>query len=214
MALLFSIVLMFWATIAMAQGFPRAKLPQKPFWEKKERIYQKMIDERAIYVSVKTEKTNKDKVERLKILGAGVIHRPRETAWRAFTQFGHWSEIHESIRESRWVPSSKRLFLHMEAFNYHAKMILNVEVENLEQEDWIHMKVVQGSFAGMTVAFRLKDAKGRKTEVAMTALYEFEKLPMPQFFVVFGLEVVFQKIAGKMRLFIEREGTISKEDAA
>ncbi len=171
-----------------------------------------MLEERAIYVSVKTVETSQKKNKQLKILGAGVIHRPRSQTWEALTQYEKWSGIHESIRASRWTPSTQRLFLHMEAFKYHAKMILQVEAENKDKEDWIHMKVVQGALKGMVVAFRIKDAKSRKTEVAMTALYNFEKLPMPQFFVVFGLEVVFQKIAEKMRLFVERN-KMSGEDA-
>ena len=195
------------APLVSASTFPRARLPKKPFWERKERIYKKMVDERAIYVSVKTvdNKAPAPKPRRLKILGAGVIHRPRSVTREKLVQYDKWSGIHESIRVSTWTPATKRLFLHMEAFDYHAKMILQVEAEKRENEDWIHMKVVQGSFEGMTVGFRMKDAKSRKTEVAMTANYDFEKLPMPQFFVVFGLEVVFQKIAEKMRLFVERD---------
>ena len=119
------------APLVSASTFPRARLPKKPFWERKERIYKKMVDERAIYVSVKTvdNKAPAPKPRRLKILGAGVIHRPRSVTREKLVQYDKWSGIHESIRVSTWTPATKRLFLHMEAFDYHAKMILQVEAE-------------------------------------------------------------------------------------
>ncbi|MCB0407446.1 MAG: hypothetical protein KDD34_04520 [Bdellovibrionales bacterium] len=188
-------------------SIPHAEFPQSPFWSKKEETYEKMLKERSIFVSVKTVKNPHPQfkgAEQLQILGAGIVNKHRGRSFQVLKQFDKWSEIHEVIVQSTWTPETHRLFLHMKAFNYMAKMIMKVEVKTEKDMDTIYMHVQEGAFKGMRVAFRLKDAKSRKTEISMTAQYEFDKLPMPRFFIEFGLEVIFQKIAEKTRSHIEQ----------
>lgn len=182
----------------------KAEFPKRPFWQKKPETLRKMEDERAIFVTVETvSPKEKGAPHALQILGAGWVHRPRQLSYARLKEFSEWPKIHPVIKAAQFNAETKRLFLHMEAFKYEAKMILSTSFQSSAKEDVIHFFVEEGTFKGMRAAIRFQDAKSRKTEVALAAQYDYTQLPLPLFFVEFGLEVVFQKIAEKMRTYIE-----------
>lgn len=190
----------------------RAEFPASVFWEKKESYRRRIYEDRSIFVTVSAKELKKSisgKPRQLQILGIGVVNSPAVKSYRMLKDFSRWQRIHKSIRAAKWTPENRRLFLHMEAFDYHARMIMRVDEEEVQKEGQtlrkIFFNVEKGSFQGLRAAIQFKDAKGRKSEISMTAQHEFDKLSMPQFFIEFGLEVVFQQIAQKMRTFVESE---------
>jgi hypothetical protein len=202
-----SLVLSFCALPAASKDRPRAEFPAVPFWQKKTSALKKMEDERAIFVSVHTERQKPEPPEeaqhRLKILGAGWVNKPRSVSLARMQDYAKWSEIHTYIKAATYTAETKRLYLHMEAFGYEAKMIMTTSLQVQKSTDVLHFFVEEGTFKGMRAAIRFQDARSRKTEIALAAQYDYKHLPLPLFFVEFGLEVVFQKIAEKMRTYIE-----------
>jgi ribosome-associated toxin RatA of RatAB toxin-antitoxin module len=111
--------------------------------------------------------------------------------------------VSEHIVEVKPGPLPEDLFVHTEAFRYHARMQMKLKVVT-EPARRIEFTVVSGHFTGMTGDFSFEDYKG-KTLMGFHAEYKYTVLPMPAFFVEFALEVVLQRVATLMREFLEKK---------
>ncbi len=178
---------------------------ERPFWRVKPKVLKKITDDRAIMVLVGAQ-PKKLKVSELKMQGGGQIKRPIEIVFRRVQKYDDLTKVSDYIKEVRENPSRGELFIRTEAFHYQARMTMKITPSSLDQiNKKLEFKVIDGNFKGMTGAFTFEEYKPGLTLMGFEALYEYEKLPMPQFFIEFGLEIVLQKVAARMRTFIEAE---------
>lgn len=179
------------------------QLDEKPFW-RKPKYFKRLENDRAILVAVRSEKMESSDLQSLHMQGAGIVNRPPGVAYEILKDFSRWTEMSDYIKSSQYDSESRILKLHLLAFEYHAHLKMRVffdeEQENLKAFRFL---VLDGAFEGMKGIMEFKDNGRRKAEISMTVVDEFEKLPLPSFFIEFGLEVVFQKIAARMRSFVE-----------
>jgi hypothetical protein len=185
-----------------------------PFWKAKPKVYKKIREEREIIVSVKTI-DDKSAVSPapphiMRLFGGGTIAVPKGFAFKQAKNFKNLEKMSEHIKTAQWNEKTQTLFMHSEAFNYHARMNMQVKFTESPEKDGIHFKIISGIFTGMEgriefAALPLTAGKGESSEIALAAGYRYSKFPIPAFFLEFGLEVVMQKIAGRMRTFIEEE---------
>jgi hypothetical protein len=120
--------------------------------------------------------------------------------------FSRWKEMSDYIKDSDYDPKTKIFRLHLVAFRYHARLNMRIFLD--EEKDSLkafRFLVLDGEFKDMKGVMQFQDHGRRKTEISMTVHDDFDKLPLPGFFIEFGLEVVFQKMAERMRSFIEKE---------
>jgi uncharacterized membrane protein len=177
-----------------------------PFW-KSPPVYKTMVDERALPVSAKIEKTKSDgkAKERLLVMAAGHVSVPIGYAWKKVLQFERLPKISSHFNKAEYFADKKRLHIEVSALGYKAQMFLQMKFE--EKAGWkeIQWEAVEGAFQGMKGIIRLEDFEGRKTEMSLVSDHETDKLPLPAVLKSFVIEVVGQRVAGLMREYIEDE---------
>lgn len=189
-------------------------------WLNKEKVIQRITDNKEILVSVKVEdrkKTEKkaESLKNLKIQCVGLVGRPLLDSFLTAKKFYLLPHVSDHIKKAEYDAVGQELYLHTEAFNYHAHMWMKLRfVEADKERKSIDFEVIRGVFKGMkgTILF---SANGiGKTKMELFSDYPYRELPVPNFFVEFGLEVATQRVASKMRSFIENqiEGTANDSE--
>ncbi|MCB0420229.1 MAG: hypothetical protein KDD61_04490 [Bdellovibrionales bacterium] len=142
-----------------------------------------------------------------------------DQAFHAIKEFEFFSEMKPYVRKKEWDSKKKELYLHGEAFDYHAhlwmqfyymKKTLKGQTKPQYEIHWRHTK---GLFQGMTGVVVLKDVGRRTCEISMTTRFNFDKLPLPEFFVEFGLEVILQKMAFQVRKYVHSQNASPQSPA-
>jgi hypothetical protein len=197
-----------------------------PWWNRKEKVLKQMREERAVVVSVVTKDISSAPVSKrgqqvrrqLKLSGAGFIDAPPEFSSNRIREFYRLKELSQYVKESTFNQRQKHLFLHVAAFDYHARMLMEIFFhDQLKGRRQILFHVVAGTLSGMKGVVEIKDIERLKSEFSMTALYDYDKLPIPQLFVEFGLEMVLKQMAEKIRSMVEAlyrsQGSKSESEA-
>ena len=178
---------------------------EMPFWKAKEKVYKRVAEQREVVVSVKVNKLSGSTKE-LVMQGAGHASTPLDFTYQEAKKFENFPKMSGYVRETQYTPQTKQLFMHSEAFGYHARMLFQLDFkESDEKRKVISYKIISGVFAGMQGELAFEDVGRRKTEISMTGVYPFEKLPVPAFFAEFGLEVILQKMATRIRAYVEEQ---------
>ncbi len=191
------------------------------FWEGKPKLEARMRDERAVLVSVRTNRGEVDKeADLFSIQGVGWVKRDAHAVFELAKQFDRLKDISDHFREVKYEPKTNRIFVICEALGYQARMLMHVEaVEGVSAPEagvtmgaaaepsspLIKFKVIDGHFIGLegSMVFReLKQSPGQ-TEVSLRVRHEAREIPIPRILVGFALEVMVQKVAMKMRTYFE-----------
>ena len=148
------------AILAPLQAFAAAAgsaVFAKPFWEGKPLLETKLREERAVLVSVRTDKGELDKAADLfTINGVGYVRRDAETVFQLAQQFDHLKEISDVFREVKYDAKTSRVFVICEALGYQARMLIHVEPSK-EPVREIRFKVVEGHFLGLEGVLGVKE---------------------------------------------------------
>jgi hypothetical protein len=189
--------------------------PQPAFWKSKAKVHKKIREERAIIVSVLTKKSDIDpkKPHLLHMTGGGWIGTSRKFAYDQARDFSNLKKVSSHIREVVYNAKDQTLYLHTEAFNYHAKMKLKVDFKEVDSSSQIDFTVIEGMFVCLQGLVTFSEVEPLKSEIGFFSGYRYKDLPMPRFFIEFGLEVVIQKISGFLRGYIENEFSKAKRQA-
>lgn len=182
------------------------ELVEKPFWRVKPKLLNKILENRDIIVSVST-KVKKSDLYMLQMHGGGMVKNESSLVFAEVQKYENLKKISPRIVEVKVTPDKSEIFIHCEAFNYHARMWMSVSPSpNIAQnkDRRLNFKVLRGNFVGMAGAFTFENYKPGITLMGFNATYDYKDLPMPRFFVEFGLEVVLQKVARDMRAFLEK----------
>lgn len=184
------------------------KLSPPPFWKEKKKIFEQINEERRLVVTASIDK-NSENLYEMRVQAAGLVNKNLQEAWAIIQKFEALPSVDERFRAVQYFPERQRLFLHMAAYGYHAKMILELKFGESQLAREMHFESVEGSFRGMKGIIRLEDNTRQKTEISMTTNYTSENLPLPKILIgvglgSLGLEVVGQQVASQMRSFIEK----------
>lgn len=175
-----------------------------PFWKSKPVLVEKLRTERVIIVSVKRDDLSNGRI-RFLMTGAGVVKRPKDICFQVSQQYTKLKEVSEHFKTVRYESKSRELLLVIEVLGYQAQMSLRLNPVN---EDWrseLQWEVIAGHFTGMTGIIGFEKIEGDRTEMSIDAKYEAAEFPLPRILMGFALEVVIQKVAEKMRTFIEKQ---------
>ena len=107
--------------------------------------------------------------------------------------------------EVQYTEPTQQLRLHLATLGYHARMLLKLEHRTAAKVEEIHWRAAEGSFEGMLGTIRMEDDGRQGTELSLSADYEASKLPLPKTLMGLGLEIVAQRVAIKMRDYIESQ---------
>lgn len=197
----------FFIGLSVLSFFTLSMAAELPFWRTKTKVLNKITEERAIVVLVKADENSKGP-HTLKMQGGGLTRRSATYIFNETQKYEKLTEVSDHVREVKWNASRQELYVHTEAFQYHARMTMKVEpvaAKAGEKISRLNFKVIQGHFTGMEGAFTYEEHKPEATLMGFEAEYKYTVLPMPRFFIEFGLEVVLQKVAGRMRTYLENQ---------
>lgn len=190
---------------SQASSFVSVEPEVSPFWKQKKNVYRKIKDERAVVVLVKSDENLGDMKNPSKLLmqGAGHIRASRGFAFNVAKNFEDLPKVSSTIQVAKFDTHRNMLHLVTSALGYEAQMWLQVDLRESEKGSDIRFVIRRGVFTGMTGVVRFSEVGRKNTEVSLVADYRYKELPVPKFFVSFGLEVVLQRVAIKMRSYIE-----------
>jgi hypothetical protein len=188
---------------------PDRSQSELPFWRTRPTLQKKIREERAIVVSVKRENVGREnKLIRFTMNGAGLVAKPKDFCFEVSQRYEKLKEISHHFRTVEFDAKTRQLFLVTEALGYQARMILKLTPVS---EDWrseLQWEVVWGHFKGMKGIVGYERIDERRTEVSIQAIFEAAELPLPKILMGFALEVITQKVAEKMRSYIESQGSV------
>lgn len=196
-------ILVFLATVsAFAQTFMPPGF-HEPFWRFKKDVADKMQTEKLLVVSASTGKVSNELYE-MKVVAGGVTDTPFEFTKKTVQEYELLPQADNSFREVKYDSKNDKLYLHMAALGYHAKMHLKLQTVENDKNFRIQWECVDGSFKGMKGVFELIELERHKTEISMTAEYRASKLPLPSVLMGAGLEAVGKVTAYKLRDFVHK----------
>lgn len=186
---------------------PLLEMDAQPFWRRKPKLFQEMLEDRRIVVSAKTNKKSEgDKNYQMRVISAGIVNRPPDHTWKTMRQFETLPKVDERFQLAVFDPATQKLKLHLAALGFHARMTLQLVMREVGESKRLHFESIEGSFKGLKGVVELQPATKGRTEVAMLSHYESPTLPLPEVLAGVGLEIVAEKVAASMRKFIEASG--------
>ncbi len=189
--------------LAPLSGAAATSFTTKPFWEGKPKLEVRLREERAILVSVRTERGTVDKsADRFSINGVGHVRRDADTVYSLAKQFDRLKEISDVFQIVKYEPKTNRVFVICEALGYQARMLIRVD-PTVPPVREIQFKVIEGHFVGLAGVMAFRELAGGKTEASLRVSHEAREIPIPRILVGFALEVLIQKVAAKMRTHFE-----------
>ncbi len=179
-----------------------AKATEKPYWKSKPDLLKRMSDERFITVSVNRQDLPDGRVI-FTMSGAGDVARGKDTCFATAQDYNKLKEISDHFKTVTFEPKTQKLFIVTEALGYQARMMMQLTPV---QDDWrseVQWEVIWGSFKGMKGVIGFERLGPRATEVSFSGRFEAPELPIPKILMGFALEVITQKVAEKMRTYLE-----------
>ena len=134
---------------------------------------------------------------------AGIVKSSRDFAFDQAKKYSDLPQVSDMVKEVRFDPKRGQLYVHTTAYGYHARMLMLVDSQSTPHQIRYHH--IKGPFVGMAGIIQFEELEKNRTEMSMVGEYKYDKLPMPQFFLTFGLEIAMQNMAIKMRSFIEEK---------
>mgnify|MGYP001574685795 FL=1 len=177
-----------------------------PFWKAKPEIYKKMLEERAIVVSVTHVKPQKgEKTFRLFLKTAGIVNAPMGFCEKKIQEYDKLPSLSKYIKETKFDAEKKELYFYGDAYTYIAKMWMKIEPIRNDGKFKLGFEVVRGHLTGMKGKIQIEDSGRLKSEMSLFAEYDAQKLPLPPALLDFGLEIVLKQVAQKIRVYLESE---------
>jgi hypothetical protein len=176
-----------------------------PFWKSKEKVYER-IRQGEVIVAVKKDKGLPGlPPNRLKIDGGGHVNAPRDFVFKKSLEFEELAKESGYISRCKYDAAEQKLEMEVKAFGYTAIQKLRLKIDEKSEPRKLFYEVIEGPLKGMTGVFEYSELKGPKAEVGIRGDFHYDKLSIPTFFVEFGFEVIFQRMAINLRSYVERE---------
>lgn len=177
---------------------------KQPFWKTKPGLQDRMERDRQVLTSVTRTETPNDEVK-FDMKVAGLASAPRDFAFKTSQNFDRLKEAADNFKTVHYRASDHHLFMVISALGYQERMILEVFPASGEGRDEIQFEIVWGNLKGMKGYIGFESFSLTKTEVSLVASYQAKTLPLPKIFMGLALEVVTQKVAEKLRNFLESD---------
>lgn len=178
-----------------------------PFWKAKEKYYER-VKEGEVLVAVKSVAPTSNGVKNtLSLAGGGHVRAPAAYVFATANQFEKVATLTGYIEKAHYDSSKSILSLEISAYGYKTSMDLKVNAMADHEPKIVSFEVVRGPLQGLTARLSFTEISSAKTEIGMSGEYSYDRFPIPRLFLEFGMEVVFQKMAVRLRSFVEEQYT-------
>lgn len=175
---------------------------EKPFWQAKEKAIER-IKNREILVVVKS--APKDQGKLLLAQGGGRVNAPAEFTFQRALEYEQLPKHSSFIEEAIFNKEAQELTIKVSAYGYHDKFRIKLDVRDKMDPKEVGYTVVEGSLKGFSGLFWFQPLEAKTSEVGLEGRLEYDEIPVPKIFIEFGMEVVMQRLAGKLREYAETE---------
>jgi hypothetical protein len=173
-----------------------------PFWKAKEKIYSRIQDGEVI-VSVKSAEPRPPMAHRVSFAGGGQAKVPRDFLFGYARDFEKMALMSGAIDKAAYHKDTGTMDAHVSSFGYHADMVIAIQADEGDPKK-INFEILKGPVKGMRGSLHFTSLAATKSEVGMNGEYGYDKFPLPKFFLEFGMEVVLQKMAVRLRNAAEK----------
>lgn len=183
--------------------FLSASAADLPFWKAKEKVYER-VKNGEIIVAVKSQSVSEPGTAKnlMTIHGGGHTGAPIDFVYAKATDFEQLGKVSGYIKSARFDADQGVLEITVAAFGFEGKMKLILQLHPPQRIEFL---VASGSMQGMTGTILLTSLSPLKTEVGVETRFRYNDFPAPRVFLEFGLEVVFQRMAARLRAYVEEE---------
>ena len=194
---------------ALFLSSPLLAQEELPFWRKKQNLYTKIIKERKIVVSATDFSLRGQSKKRF--VGAGLVHASLEKVLGEVVQFENLLHVSSYFKKVVHKKDQKQVYFLIQALGYQSRFLLSykwgIRNKNQAQLDWI---VSWGRLQGMVGHFKFESVEKKRTIMSVWTRLPEVDLPLPNFLMNFTLEVIAEKVAQKMRTYIETKHSKKK----
>lgn len=183
---------------AAASDFERLPWNESSWnWLDPESIKERVVGEREILVRTRNRES------RTEFQGLGSVGVSCEKAFAQVQRYEEWVEATSVLESVQWDAPQKLLLLQFNVLGLKAPIKARIETEQSSEEKWLHARVEEGYFAGVTSALRFtsSDAKTCTVEVRGRTLPDKSIGSLIQI----ALEQVMYTASKKMRNYVERK---------
>lgn len=183
---------------------PWRALSQEPFWKAKPEVYEKVVNERRVFVSV-TDQTGEEASENImKLVGGGQINAPKRFTFIQLQDFENLFKNNQFVKKIQVDRKHKFLFIKAEVYGLSNAMKIRWKVDQDKEElSVLSFHIVSGLMSGFRWVLNVEPAENDRTDVGIEGKYSYKEFPLPAFFLKFGLEVIFQRVAIDIRSSVE-----------
>lgn len=176
----------------------------RPFWQTKEKVYER-IKNGEIIVSVHSEENQTSAMIKSKLLvqGGGWVLAPLDFVYKEALKFDQLPKVSGYVTEARFDSATGILKLKWSAFGHQSEMALKLKLSGDNAVRKMDYVIISGPLEGFAGCFEFVSVSSDKTQVGMSGTLGYDRLPIPKIFLEFGLEVVFQKMASRLRGHVE-----------
>ena len=184
-------------TLAVAQA------TEAPFWRSKEKVYAR-IRNREIVVSVVHHSAASGVAHNsLVVSGGGQSSSSCAVIFAQALRPQELVEASDYIKSSTFDPASSSVTVKIEALGHAAELTVKLKPFAEAAPRRLEFEIVRGSMSGFHGTLTFTDLNVRACEIGLAANYSYDQAPLPRSFLEFGLEVIFQRMATRLRAFVE-----------
>ena len=191
-----------WIVILLSFAWATGPLP---FWKSKEKIYERVKNGDVVVSVTRHDGREGRGRHRLNIAGGGWVRAPREFVMQKAFEFDRLAKASGYIDSAVYDAAEQKLSIAVSAYGRKAQMQVRLRSVKDVEPKRIDYEILNGPLRGLKGAFEFTEIGSIQTEVGIVSEFHYDELPLPKFFIEFGLEVVFQKMAVNLRNYVEHE---------
>lgn len=187
--------------------FAHAADSSLPFWKAKPKYYER-IKNGEILVAVSEDRNQRTADQRvLRINGGGLVAAPRDKTFAIAQRFEEMPNHSDYIKSAVMKRETGELTLVLMAYGYSGTVRVMVKSVpgNSDTPSRLDYVLVSGPLDGLNGQLTFTPVSPKKTEVGLTGELKYREFPLPKIFLEFAAEVIFQRIAFRVRQYAEQE---------
>lgn len=168
-----------------------------PFWKSKAKIYDRVqAGEVMVSVSARDVSPQKPKWE-LNVNGGGHVRASCAVVFSEAQNYEETARLTGYVKNPKYDSTTGRMHITISAYTYAREVDLTVTAN--EGERRIEFRMLNGPMRDFWWALKMTDFKPQVCEIALTGGYKYDEFPIPRLFLEFGMEVVFKRMAERLR---------------
>jgi len=167
-----------------------------PFWKSKAKVYER-VQQGEVIVSVNAHDITPKKPHMdLDIKGGGHVPAPCSFVYAESRKYEQVARYSDYVKEAKFNPDTNQMRVKISAFGFSRELTMAITV--IADRD-TEFRLLDGPMPGFWWRSQMTEFKPGVCEIAMTGGYKYDEFPIPRFFLEFGMEVIFKRMAQQMR---------------